>query len=154
MQSRVWILAAAMAALGATEAAQAADGGAMFADKCQGCHQAQGVGVAGVFPRLSGRVAAISSSPAGRQFLPTLVLNGMSGRVTVDNQPIVGVMPGFDTMSDADLAKVLTYASHLGGGKAAEFKPGEVSAARAGGRRAPTEVASLRNKLAMDKVIP
>ena len=146
--------AAAAVAIGAANGAQAADGAAMFADKCQACHQAEGGGVKGVFPRLSGRVSAISASPAGRQFLPTLVLNGMSGKVTVDNQPIVGVMPGFDTMSDADVATLLTYVSHLGGGEAAAFKPGEVAAARAGGRRQPSEVAGLRNKLAADKVIP
>jgi mono/diheme cytochrome c family protein len=151
---RIWLPVACIAALCTAGGAQAADGPSLFADKCQICHQAEGVGAPGSFPRLSGRVSAIAVSPAGRKFLSTLLLNGMSGTVTVDNQSIIGVMPGFDAMSDADLAKILTYVSHLAGGKAAEFKPRNVAAARAAGPRAPAEVASLRNKLAADKVIP
>jgi len=140
----------------AAPAARAADGGAaLFDNHCAVCHQAGGVGVAGVFPRLSGRAPAIAASPAGRQFLSALVLNGMSGKVSVDNQPIIGVMPGFDTLNDADLATILTYVSRLGGpAKPAAFKVSEIATARGGPKSSPSSMASLRNKLATDKVIP
>ncbi len=58
----------------------------MFETNCQICHQAGGVGVAGQFPRLAGRVGAIASSDDGRKLLPTVVLYGMSGSVAVDSQ--------------------------------------------------------------------
>ena len=152
------ILLAAVAGTSAAEtsAARAADGGAaLFDNHCAVCHQAGGVGVAGVFPRLSGRAPAIAASPAGRQFLSSVVLNGMSGKVSVDDKPIVGVMPGFDTLSDADLATILTYVSHLGApAKVAAFKGSEIASARGGGKASPSAMAAQRNKLAADKVIP
>jgi len=144
------------AAVPAAPAAWAADGGAaLFDSHCAVCHQAGGVGVAGVFPRLSGRAPAIAASPAGRQFLSAVVLNGMSGKVSVDDKPIVGVMPGFDTLSDADLATILTYVSHLGApAKVAAFKGSDIASARGGPKPSPSAMAAQRNKLAADKVIP
>lgn len=95
---------------------------------CQVCHQAEGQGLAGQFPKLSGRAAAIAEKPAGRAYLASVVINGMAGRIVVDGAPIIGVMPSFVTLSDADLASALTFATR--GGKAAPFKPSEIAAAR------------------------
>lgn len=95
---------------------------------CQVCHQAEGQGLAGQFPKLTGRASAIAEKPAGRAYLASVVINGMAGRIVVEGAPLIGVMPSFVTLSDADLAAALTYAAR--GGKAAPFKPFEIAAAR------------------------
>ena len=83
-----------------------ADGAASFEMNCAFCHQAGGVGVPGQFPRLAGRAGEIASKPEGKKFLPQVLLNGMSGRITADGEEILGIMPGFDSMSDDDMAAI------------------------------------------------
>jgi mono/diheme cytochrome c family protein len=134
-----------------------ASGETVFLNNCAICHQVGGVGVAGQFPRLAGRVGVIAADPRGRAFLAHLVLSGMSGAVTVDGQPIVGVMPSFDTLTDGDLAAVLNYLARLGPpGKAkpAPFKVREIAAARATPRLQPSDMVAQRAGLAAAKVIP
>ena len=59
-----------LAACGAgPSAARAGDGEAVFLQNCLMCHQSGGVGLAGQFPRLAGRVSFIGSKPAGRAYL-------------------------------------------------------------------------------------
>ncbi len=144
-------------ALAASAAPPAASGAKLFEANCQVCHQAGGVGVPGQFPRLAGRAPVIASSAEGRGFLSQLVLNGMSGVVSVDGQSLVGIMPGFaDILSDADAAAVLTYVEDLdaGKGKPARFRAADIAAARKAGAVSPGDMAALRNRLAMGKVIP
>jgi mono/diheme cytochrome c family protein len=128
----------------------------VFETHCQVCHQAGGVGVAGQFPRVAGRAGVIAATPEGRQFLSALVLNGMSGTVKVDGQKIIGVMPAFDSLTDAEAASVLTYISTLGAGKAnvAPFRAAEIATARTLGKQTPTDMVKRRNQLAADKIIP
>jgi hypothetical protein len=85
-----------------------------------------------------------------------LVLNGMSGKISVDNQFIVGFMPGFERLSDEDAAAILTYISGLESNqsKPATFTAEEIRAARVGGRVSPSEMATTRNRLAGEGVIP
>jgi mono/diheme cytochrome c family protein len=141
---------------GATRVSAAGSGGELFEANCQICHQAQGVGVMGQFPRLAGRASLIASSPEGRAFMSQLVLNGMSGKISVDNQFIMGFMPGFDRLSDADAAAILTYISGLEAEqlKPAAFSAEEIRAARVGGRLNTSEMATIRNRLAGEGVIP
>jgi mono/diheme cytochrome c family protein len=148
------ILAAALTCAAATSSAWADTPDQLFDNNCAICHQVGGKGVPGQFPRLAGRVSVIAASPEGRDFLATLVLNGMSGTVTVDGQKIVGVMPDFSAFSDDDLSTILTYVAGLNGGHDAPFAPGDLKAARAKPQMAPTDMAALRNKLQAAKVIP
>jgi mono/diheme cytochrome c family protein len=131
-------------------------GAKVFETNCQVCHQAGGVGVEGAFPRLAGRAPTIASSPDGRRFLAQLVLNGMSGGVTVDGQKIMGVMPGFGQLGDDELASVLSYVETLGAPKhkPAPFKASDLAAARSAGRLSPGDMSTLRNSLADRKLIP
>ncbi|HEX4027388.1 MAG TPA: cytochrome c [Rhizomicrobium sp.] len=131
----------------------AADGQAVFDNSCAFCHQAGGVGVPGQFPRLAGRVGAIAAQPEGKAFLSKVLLNGMSGRVTVDDQPILGIMPAFDSLSDDDIASVLTYLSGLDHAPVA-FTADDIKAARAEPRLLPTDVAAQRTDLAAKKIVP
>ncbi|HEX3756186.1 MAG TPA: cytochrome c [Rhizomicrobium sp.] len=135
--------------------ALAADKGeTVFEANCSFCHQAGGVGVPGQFPRLEGRAGRIAGVPEGRRYLLEVMLNGMAGRVTVDGQDILGVMPSLMALSDTDLAAVLTYVTHLGNTKAMPFTTKDVAAARALPAMAPGEVAANRAKLIAAKVVP
>jgi len=130
-----------------------ADGQAVFDNSCAFCHQAGGVGVPGQFPRLAGRVGVIAATPEGRAFLPKILLNGMSGRVTVDDQPVLGIMPAFDSLSDDDIAQVLTYLSGLDHAPVA-FTADEIKKARGEPKMSPTDVAAAREQLAAKKIVP
>jgi len=134
----------------------AGSGAELFEANCQICHQAQGVGVGGQYPRLAGRASVMASSPEGRKFMSQLVLNGMSGKISVDSRFLVGFMPGFDRLSDADAAAILTYISGLESEqlKPAAFSAEEISAARLGGRVNTSEMATIRNRLAGEGIIP
>jgi mono/diheme cytochrome c family protein len=148
---RTVIPAAAMllAAMGAAYA----DGAQVFDTSCAFCHQSGGVGVPGQFPRLAGRAGEIASKPEGKQFLPLVLLNGMSGRVNVDGEQILGIMPGFDAMSDDDMAAVLTYLTGLDHAPVA-YTADDIRAARAKGRLAPGDVAAQHTELAAKKIVP
>jgi hypothetical protein len=85
-----------------------------------------------------------------------LVLNGMSGKISVDNRFLVGFMPGFDRLSDADAAAILTYISGLESEqlKPVAFSAEEISAARLRGRVNASEMGTIRNRLAGEGIIP
>lgn len=111
-----------------------ADGAALFAQNCRVCHQAGGVGVAGQFPRLAGRVAVVGSRPEGRTYLIDVLHHGLAGRIVVDGEIIVGLMPAFAQLPDADVAAVLNYVVTLGAPASAHpvpFTAEELSRTRA-----------------------
>lgn len=143
----------AAAAMGAAKADGAPNGSQVFDTSCAFCHQAGGVGVPGQFPRLAGRAGEIASKPEGKAFLPLVLLNGMSGRVTVDGEQILGIMPGFDSMSDDDMAAVLTYLTSLDHAPVA-YTADDIKAARAQARLAPGDVAAQHADLAAKKIVP
>jgi len=146
------LLAAALAAAAGPALAQTAP--PAYRANCQSCHQADGRGLPGQFPRLNGRANQIAASPEGRKYLMHAVLFGSSGRIVVDGKTIIGVMPAFDRLSDADLAQVLTYVSRLGGGKPpAAFTSAEVKAARAE-QLTSSAVSANRARLLEAKQIP
>jgi mono/diheme cytochrome c family protein len=130
-----------------------ADGQAVFDNSCAFCHQSGGVGVPGQFPRLAGRAGAIAARPEGKAFLAKVLLNGMSGRVTVDDQPILGIMPAFDSLSDDDIASVLSYLCGLDHAPVA-FTADDIKAARAEPKLSPTDMAAARADLAARKIVP
>jgi mono/diheme cytochrome c family protein len=143
----------AAALLVAASAPAFADGAAIFDANCAFCHQAGGVGVPGQFPRLAGRAGAMAAKPAGKAFLPKVVLNGMSGRVMVDGEQILGIMPALDTLSDEDIASVLTYVTGLDH-KRVTFTATEIKAARVQPKISPTDMAAQHAALAAKKIVP
>jgi len=130
-----------------------ADGAAGFEMSCAFCHQAGGVGVPGQFPRLAGRAGEIASKPEGKKFLPQVLLNGMSGRITADGEEILGIMPDFDSMSDDDMAALLTYLTGLEHAPV-PYSADEIKQARAQPKLAPGDVAAERAILAGKKIVP
>lgn len=124
-------------------AAAMADGAKTYQQRCSVCHQAGGVGREGVYPRLAGRAPEMARKPTGRKLMTSAVLWGMAGKLEVDGKPLMGVMPGFSQLSDAELAEVLTYVAGLGGKPAAAFTAQELAGVRAAGRLTPMAVNAL-----------
>ncbi|QGZ37996.1 dissimilatory nitrite reductase (NO-forming) copper type apoprotein [Pseudoduganella flava] len=88
----------------ATTPAQHVRGKAVYDANCAACHQADGKGVAGVFPPL-----ANSDFFKERPYeMAHIVLNGRSGEIVVNGEHYNGVMPPQD-LSDDDIAAVINY---------------------------------------------
>ena len=134
---------------------RSADGGGLFTQNCLMCHQAGAVGLPGQFPRLAGRIAAISSKPKGRAYLIDVLTYGMTGKITVDDQSIIGLMPPFAQLSNDEVAGVLSYVQSLGSppggspaaGSPAVFTAEEVQAGRAKPVKTATDVRAERQSL-------
>ena len=99
-----------------------ARGGTVYAANCAACHQANGKGVVGAFPALDG--SKIVAGPKDVQI--KTVLNG----VTKDGKPTAMIAWG-GTLSDADIAAVVTYTRNAWGNHTGEaIQPAEVKADR------------------------
>jgi hypothetical protein len=95
----------------------------------------------------------IAATGEGKAFLTKILLDGMSGRVTVDDQPILGIMPAFDSLSDDDIAAVLTYLSGLDHVPVG-FTADDIKKARGEPKQSPTDLAAAREGLAAKKIVP
>lgn len=149
------LLAAVQLAPFLLAAPAAADPKSAFVARCAMCHQASGEGLAGQFPKLAGRAAAIAQSPEGRRYMTRVVLGGMSGPIEVDGARVSGVMPGMSSLSDAEIADVLNHALTLGkpAKPAKPFKPADIAAVRGEGRATLAENRALRAELVTAGVI-
>jgi mono/diheme cytochrome c family protein len=151
------LLACVLLALGAVKPVHAADGASVFMQNCLMCHQSGGTGLAGQFPRLAGRVGAIAAVPKARPWLVQVLTYGMSGNITVDGQPIMGMMPAFAQIPDADVAALLNYLTTLGKAPRkppAPFSAEEVQAVRAGPAISAIDVHAARATLGIAKIAP
>jgi len=83
----------------------AVNGATMYARQCSACHQAHGGGVPNTFPPLAGN----SDLYRDRMFPVYVVLNGLTGAITVKGAQYNGTMPPFDHLSDAEIAAVIGY---------------------------------------------
>jgi mono/diheme cytochrome c family protein len=104
------------------------DGKTIFVTYCAGCHQATGVG-GGPFPPLAGNSDVSGANTAG---LIGTLLNGRSGPMQVNGQTYGGVMPAWKgTLSNAEIAAVLTYIRSAWGNNGAIVTEAQVAAAGA-----------------------
>ena len=85
--------------------APAVDGKQLFGAKCAACHQGSGLGVAGVFPP----VAASEWVLGDEKILTNILLHGVNGEMIVRGNKYNGAMPAWNSLSDDQLAAVLTY---------------------------------------------
>jgi mono/diheme cytochrome c family protein len=123
---------AALALAVSASGVQAANGAAVYGRVCVACHQPNGVGAPGLAPALNGTLAARADTAPVRAYMAQVVVHGLSGRITVDGQPFTGVMPAQDSLSDEEIAAVLSYvAQNLAGRGGATFSVDEIKAARA-----------------------
>lgn len=89
----------------AAGAAAGVDGKLLFGAKCAACHQATGLGLAGVFPPLAGAEWVIGNE----KVLISALLHGIKGEIIVKGNKYNGVMPAFKNLSDDEIAAILTY---------------------------------------------
>eukprot|EP00112_Aurelia_sp_Birch-Aquarium-sp1_P005094 Seg15785.1 transcript_id=Seg15785.1/GoldUCD/mRNA.D3Y31 product="Cytochrome c-552" protein_id=Seg15785.1/GoldUCD/D3Y31 len=94
--------------------AHAADGAALYQQKCQMCHQPGGVGLAPAFPPVA--KSEWVTGPA--ENLIRIQLRGLTGKISVAGKEYTGVMPANATMTDEEIAAVLTYIRSNFGNKA------------------------------------
>lgn len=99
-------------------AALAARGEKVYAANCVACHQATGKGVPGAFPALEGSKLVLGK----RDDHIAIMLNGKAGTA----------MASFKSLSDTELAAVITYSRNAWGNKAEDnlVQPSAVKAAR------------------------
>jgi mono/diheme cytochrome c family protein len=99
-----------------------------YAEVCQVCHQATGLGLEGAFPPLAG-----SEWLNGPAIVPiAIVLKGLQGEIAVKGKTYNGAMTPWESMlNDADLAATLTYARSQWGNRGTPVTVAQVRAARA-----------------------
>ena len=108
-------------------AAVLAEGKTIYTAVCAACHQANGQGLAGVFPPLAPSDWVVG--PEQRIILA--VLHGLSGEIVVNGETWNGVMPAQGaTLDDAQVAAVLSYIRSEWGNSAPPVKPATVTALR------------------------
>jgi nitrite reductase (NO-forming) len=100
-------------------------GKAVYATNCAACHQSGGQGIPHAFPPL----AKSDFLNADKIRAIKVVTGGLQGKVTVNGQDYNGVMPAW-SLSDEDIANVLTYAYANWGNSGKSVTPQEVKANR------------------------
>jgi nitrite reductase (NO-forming) len=80
-------------------------GKALFSGTCSTCHQANGQGLAGVFPPLANSDYFAKDT----ERLPKTIIGGLSGKVTVNGVEYDSVMPPMGQLTDDEVANIATY---------------------------------------------
>ena len=113
----------------------------VYEEVCQTCHQANGEGLAGVYPPLAG-----ATWPVKDALTPIrIVLHGLQGEIEVLGQKYNNVMaPWGPALSDAEVANVLNHVRTSWGNSADEITPEQVAEVRkSDDGHAPWTVAEL-----------
>ena len=105
-----------------------AKGRKLYSAHCAACHQANGQGLAGAFPPL----AESDYLTAGPAVTIGVVLNGLTGTITVNGKEYNSVMPNLSYLSDSEVADIVTFVMNSWGNPGGEASAGEVAAARDG----------------------
>jgi mono/diheme cytochrome c family protein len=107
-------------------------GGKLYGDRCASCHGDQGQGVPGAYPRLAGNRAVTMPTTAN---LVQIVLHGGFAPATRGNPRPFGMPPFATTLSDADVAAVITYLRSSWGNRAAPVSELTVGQQRSSSRQ-------------------
>jgi nitrite reductase (NO-forming) len=105
---------------------QIAAGEVLYHGTCSTCHMADGAGMASVFPPL----AKSDYLMADKDRSIGIVLNGLTGPVTVNDQPYNSVMPPMSQLNDDEVANILTYVRNAWGNKGDAVTAAEVKHVR------------------------
>ena len=109
-----------------TKAEQVAAGKSLFAGTCSVCHQTSGQGLEGVFPPLA--TSEFLMSDLKRAI--GIVLNGLTGPVTVNGKAFNSVMPPMSQLNDDEIANILTYVRNTWGNEDRAVGADEVAEVR------------------------
>jgi mono/diheme cytochrome c family protein len=103
------------------------NGATVYSTNCSSCHQATGKGQTGVFPPLAGN--AVVTGPADKVI--HIVKNGLSGKISVNGATYNGQMPAWKgTLSNADIAHVISYIRSSWGNHASAVTESQVAATK------------------------
>lgn len=111
-----------------------ADDAALFAKNCGACHGKAGAGIPGMAPPLAGADWAKAGKMESRDYVPSVVLNGLSGRLVAGGRIYESVMPPQKQRSDDEIALLANYVLSTLNAAPAAFKPltpGDIQAQRA-----------------------
>jgi len=114
-----------------TKEQQIKAGATLYNGTCSVCHQASGEGLAGVFPPL----AKSDFLMADKTRAIKVLLDGLSGPVTVNGKPYNSVMPPMSQLNDDEIANLLTYAMNSFGNSGGVVTAAEVAKVRAASPR-------------------
>jgi nitrite reductase (NO-forming) len=119
--------ASAAAAGSLTLEQQIKSGEALFTGTCSTCHQGNGEGLPNVFPPLakSDYLAADKLRAIG------IVINGLTGPVTVNGASYNSVMPPMSQLNDDEIANIVTYVLNSWGNPGGQVTATEVAKVRA-----------------------
>jgi len=99
----------------------------LFTGTCSVCHQANGEGLAGVFPPLA-KSDLIAADP---KRAIQILLHGLSGKVTVNGKDYNSVMPPMSQLNDDEVANIVTYVLNSWGNPGGRVAADEVAKVRA-----------------------
>jgi mono/diheme cytochrome c family protein len=99
----------------------------IYTQHCMTCHQADGSGAQNMIPPLIKTEYVLGP----KERIIKIVLNGMSGEITVNGDIYSGEMPSQASLKDEEIAAVLTYVRKSFGNKASAVTIGEVKKIRA-----------------------
>ena len=112
---------------GLPEPSLMANGARVYRVLCAACHMPDGRGVPGVIPPLAGADYLLEDRPRAVR----IILQGLSGPVTVNGASYNNLMPPLDAvLSDTQVADVLTYVTNSWGNTGDAFDPDFVSRVR------------------------
>ena len=94
----------------------------VYAQNCQACHQAEGQGIKGAFPPLAD--SDYLNADVNRSI--GVVAHGLEGQIKVNGELYNSTMPKI-SLTDEEIANVLTYVYNNWGNKGGEITPQEVA---------------------------
>ena len=98
----------------------------VYDNTCLACHQVNGSGVPGMNPPLKKTKWVLGD----KKTLINIVLKGMDEESVVNDETYSNVMPAFTSLSDKEVADVLTYVRNSFGNKASQVTEADVKKAR------------------------
>jgi nitrite reductase (NO-forming) len=106
-------------------------GRVLYNGTCSVCHQQNGEGLEGVFPPLANSDYLMADARRATE----IVLNGLTGPVTVNGSPYNSVMPPMSQLNDDEIANILTFALNNWGNEGGVVRVGDVAEVRAATER-------------------
>ena len=115
----------------ATKEQRVSAGRVLYNGTCSVCHQQDGEGLAGVFPPLANSDYLMADTRRAIE----VVLNGLTGPVTVNGSDFNSVMPPMSQLNDDEIGNILTFALNSWGNEDGEISSDDVAAVRAATKR-------------------
>lgn len=98
----------------------------LYKQHCLACHQTDGSGNPGMYPPLQ-QTEIVLDDP---EQMISIVLNGLSGPITVKGEEYNSVMAPYNFLKDNEIADLLTYVRNSFGNESGKISPEEVAAIR------------------------